>query len=53
VTPTFPVRLTVGESVRVLEWSFTLGGYEKEVVYLDVYTNRGRFRYRPALRRFG
>jgi len=48
-TPSFPVRLTVGESCEVLErWCWQREGYLKEIVYIDVHTNRGRFRYRPG-----
>jgi len=47
----FPIRLTLGESCRVLTWSFwdkRDEHYDKEIIYLDVHTNRGKFRYRPG-----
>ena len=48
-TPGLPVRLTVGESCEVLQcWCWQQKGYVKEIIYIDVHTNRGSFRYRPG-----
>ena len=48
-TPTFPVRLTIGESCDVLQgWNWQWDGYLKEITYIGVDTNHGSFRYRPG-----
>ena len=46
ISPPYPQTLTVG-GTRLLPWkgNATSG---KEVIYIDLYTDRGNFRYRPS-----
>ena len=46
--PKYPQTLTIGES-RLLPWKSNVKDwdYGKEVIYIDLYTDRGNFRYRP------
>jgi hypothetical protein len=49
-----PATLSLGESLVVLRWDNMTGEmdeplyYPKEVIFLDIYTDHGAFRYRPG-----
>ncbi len=46
--PKYPQTLTIGES-RLLPWQSNVKdwNYGKGIIYIDLYTDRGNFRYRP------
>jgi len=44
----FPFTLTIGDSQEFFEAEFgDTSSYLKQVLFIDIYTNRGNFRYRP------
>ena len=45
----YPVTLTIGGSYRVFYKSMYARdrSYSKQIIYIDLYTDRGNFRYRP------
>lgn len=46
---TFPRTLTIGDTCVLYKAGSYEGqeGYRKEIIYIDLYTDRGNFRYRP------
>ena len=46
----FPVTISVGESVLAYVWQIgdRSSSYSKDVVFVDIYTDRGNARYRPS-----
>ena len=42
-----PVQLSIGDSVVLFQYR-GFQGYHKEVIFLDIYTDRGSVRYRPS-----
>ena len=47
-----PVTLTIGESQYFMKYTAWCGGkfnYRKQVVFIDIFTNRGDFRYRDGV----
>ena len=47
-----PVTLTIGESQYFMKYTAWFGGkfnYRKNVVFIDIFTNRGDFRYRDGV----
>lgn len=44
-----PISLTIGDSADFVEWDYETGtGYKKHVIFIDIDTNRGKFRYRDG-----
>ena len=50
VTVTYPQTLTIGESCEIFHKSMYADrwSYWKKIIHIDVYTDRGNFRYRPS-----
>jgi len=50
VTDDYPQTLTIGESCLIFYKSMYANhrSYWKQIIYIDLYTDRGDFRYRPS-----